>query len=135
MTAQRDDPWIGVHVLTEFVFCPRAGLIAYEQQANDEDEEPASPQLSYRRGGLYWSMRQIKTQLIRQLTQMWLLAASSVALVVAAAIAAPSSPVGIALLITSAATFILTLKRAYRVTRLFFLCDLNSFYFLYFDCP
>jgi hypothetical protein len=43
-------PWIGVHVLSQFVFCPRAGLIEYEQQAEDEGEEAvdtAGPRLDF----------------------------------------------------------------------------------------
>ncbi|MAT70846.1 MAG: hypothetical protein CMJ58_15130 [Planctomycetaceae bacterium] len=118
MTAQRDDPWIGVHVLTEFVFCPRAGLLAYEQQADVEEDELAAPQLGYRPGALYWSMRQIKTQLTRQLTQMWLLGAATVAFLVTAVIADATSPAGLVLLIASAVMFILALKRVYRVIRL-----------------
>lgn len=41
-------PWIGVHVLAEFVFCPRAGLIALEEKRVDlgEDLERA-PRLDY----------------------------------------------------------------------------------------
>ena len=30
LDAKPNDPWLGVHVLTEFIFCPRAGLIAFE---------------------------------------------------------------------------------------------------------
>src|SRR5947209_1200704 len=33
------DPWLGVHVLTEFVFCPRAGLIELEKETRDEGDE------------------------------------------------------------------------------------------------
>lgn len=41
-------PWIGVHVLTEFMFCPRAGLITFEQQRPDTGEElDESPRLDY----------------------------------------------------------------------------------------
>ena len=41
--ASGDDPWIGVHLLTEFVFCPRAGLLEYEKRTDGEPEDPAAP--------------------------------------------------------------------------------------------
>ena len=48
MAAQDATPWIGVHVLTEFIFCPRAGLIAFEQQRIDPGEEiDGAPRLDY----------------------------------------------------------------------------------------
>ena len=48
MAAQDTTPWIGVHVLTEFVFCPRAGVIAFEQRRIDTGEEiDGSPRLDY----------------------------------------------------------------------------------------
>lgn len=34
------EPALGVHVLTEFVFCPRAGLCAYETGGNETEETP-----------------------------------------------------------------------------------------------
>lgn len=41
-------PWIGVHVLAEFIFCPRAGLIAFEQRRSDPGQELGdSPRLDY----------------------------------------------------------------------------------------
>ncbi|MGD8450899.1 MAG: hypothetical protein PVJ57_03695 [Phycisphaerae bacterium] len=49
LDARSDDPWIGVHVLTEFVFCPRAGLMAYEEQDEDQgvEAEDRGPRLDY----------------------------------------------------------------------------------------
>ena len=38
MAAEANDPRLGVHCLSEFVFCPRAGLCLYEQ--DHEDDEP-----------------------------------------------------------------------------------------------
>lgn len=32
-------PWIGVHVLSEFVFCPRAGVLTFEMGVEDTGEE------------------------------------------------------------------------------------------------
>jgi len=40
MAAEPDDPWLSVHGLSEFVFCPRAGLCLYEQDGEPEDDEP-----------------------------------------------------------------------------------------------
>jgi len=42
LLANHDDPWLGVNLLSEFVFCPRAGLIESERSREDvgEDEEP-----------------------------------------------------------------------------------------------
>ena len=39
MHAAPGDPTIGVHVLTEFIFCPRAGLCIYEENIDDPGEE------------------------------------------------------------------------------------------------
>jgi len=47
MEARGADPWLGVHVLTEFVFCPRAGLCMYETPEEDSGEEILPPSLDY----------------------------------------------------------------------------------------
>ena len=40
LLAEKDDPQLSVHVLSEFVYCPRAGLCLYEQDADhDEPQE------------------------------------------------------------------------------------------------
>jgi len=39
LAAREDDPKLGVHCLTEFVFCPRAGLCLYEQDDEFEERE------------------------------------------------------------------------------------------------
>jgi hypothetical protein len=43
LAATPDDPWLGVNVLTEFVFCPRAGIIQIEKQQEDSGEEQEDP--------------------------------------------------------------------------------------------
>ncbi|MBI1310097.1 hypothetical protein GC176_02230 [bacterium] len=40
MKARSDDPWLSVHAIAEYTFCPRAGLIAYENRRADPDDEP-----------------------------------------------------------------------------------------------
>jgi hypothetical protein len=42
LDAATGDPRLGVHVLTEFFYCPRAGVVAFESQPDDcgEDERP-----------------------------------------------------------------------------------------------
>lgn len=40
MDANDDDPMIGIHVLSQFVYCPRAGVCAHETRQCDLDEEP-----------------------------------------------------------------------------------------------
>ena len=37
--AEPYEPWIGVHALSEFVFCPRAGICSHDQAGNDDGEE------------------------------------------------------------------------------------------------
>lgn len=61
--ASSSDPWLGVHALTEFIFCSRAGLIAHEQQEEetDDEEQPAAQSLDYT--PTYYSARQIESAL------------------------------------------------------------------------
>ena len=33
------EPWLGVHTLSEFVFCPRAGICSHDLAGNDDGEE------------------------------------------------------------------------------------------------
>lgn len=44
--AQPDDPPLGVHVLTEFIFCQRAGLLTWEQRESDSGDD-RDPHLNY----------------------------------------------------------------------------------------
>ena len=42
MEASEKDPWLGVYVLSQFVFCPRAGINAHESPVEpDEEGEPS----------------------------------------------------------------------------------------------
>lgn len=51
LSATSETPWFGVHVLSQFGFCERAGLIEYEQATDDEGEEEdfeaPGPRLDY----------------------------------------------------------------------------------------
>lgn len=47
MTTETKTDLIGVHTLSEFVFCPRAGLICHGQQSNDTGTDGWTPDLSY----------------------------------------------------------------------------------------
>ena len=44
--ARPDDPALGVHVLTEFLFCQRAGLLTWEKREPDPGQE-RDPHLNY----------------------------------------------------------------------------------------
>ena len=47
-TAAATDPMIGVHVLSEFIFCRRSGLLALEKGVDDEGYDPEEcPRLNY----------------------------------------------------------------------------------------
>jgi hypothetical protein len=47
LAANKNDPNITVHQLSEFVFCPRAGLCLYEQDQEFQEEEENVANLSY----------------------------------------------------------------------------------------
>ena len=40
MVATPGDAWLSVHAIAEYSFCPRAGLLAYENKRGDVDDEP-----------------------------------------------------------------------------------------------
>lgn len=40
LIANPGDPWVSVHAIAEYAFCPRAGLLAYENKRTDDDDEP-----------------------------------------------------------------------------------------------
>ncbi len=40
MVATPGDAWLSVHAIAEYAFCPRAGLLAYENKRGDVDDEP-----------------------------------------------------------------------------------------------
>ena len=71
MVADTNDPMIGVHTLTEFIFCPRAGLFQYEQQMEDDEEIiEQTPNLEYM--PLY-DLRAIELQLQKRFKKFWTL--------------------------------------------------------------
>ena len=47
--AERTDANLGVHTLSQFVFCPRAGFLHWEERTDDSgiDEDPRIPNLTY----------------------------------------------------------------------------------------
>jgi hypothetical protein len=47
LLAAGNDPDLGVHVVTEFLYCPRAGVITYEEKSDDHGEETRSIRLGY----------------------------------------------------------------------------------------
>lgn len=64
--AADDDPRLSVHTLGEFLYCPRAGLQAYEHQGSEDDERPPVAHLSFLppyelaelRERLHWQLQQ-----------------------------------------------------------------------------
>ncbi len=42
MRAVAGDPWLKVHAVAEYIFCPRAGILAHENHHDDDDEEQPS---------------------------------------------------------------------------------------------
>ena len=58
IAADPHTPWIGVHSLTEFMFCPRAGLLAHESGDHERPEE--QPNLRYLPE---WSLEAIQQRL------------------------------------------------------------------------
>jgi hypothetical protein len=72
-----EDPALGVHALTEFIFCPRAGIIAWENGAPDTggaDETP--PRLDYLPR---FDIRLMEDELNTRLNRFWLFSALSLA--------------------------------------------------------
>lgn len=62
-------PHLGVHVLTEFMFCHRAGILAYEERRDDPGQElDAPPRLDYLPD---FSVREIQDALQRTWTRIW----------------------------------------------------------------
>jgi hypothetical protein len=74
---EASDPWIGVHVLTEFIFCPRAGVVAYEQRGEDQGVvELQGPALEY--VPTLFELRDIEARLESELHRLGLYAAGLV---------------------------------------------------------
>lgn len=61
------EPRLGVYVLTEFVFCPRAGLCAHETGHNEEEN---SPPLSYFSFNPLYTLGEIEAALQRAISEM-----------------------------------------------------------------
>lgn len=62
-------PHVGVHVLTEFVFCSRAGVLAHEAQQGDPGQDfDAAPRLDYLPD---FSVREIQDALQKTWTCIW----------------------------------------------------------------
>ncbi len=75
------EPRLGVYVLTEFVFCPRAGLCAHETQREEEDESPPPSFFSF--NPLY-SLPEIDAALQRAMNETtWYAAVAGISVVVA----------------------------------------------------
>ena len=61
---------VGVHVLGQFEFCPRAGVIAYEEVLDDPGEEDSPQRLDYLPD---YEERLIQTELDRRMRFFWCL--------------------------------------------------------------
>lgn len=67
-----EDPALGVHALTEFIFCPRAGIIAWETGARDTGADETPPRLDYLPR---FDIRLMEEELNSRLNRFWLLSA------------------------------------------------------------
>jgi hypothetical protein len=76
------EPRLGVYVLTEFVFCPRAGLCAHETGHNEEEN---SPPLSFFSFNPLYTLGEIEATLQRAISEMtWFVAGAGFSAVLAA---------------------------------------------------
>ena len=69
MRAQPDDPFLGVYVLTEFIFCPRAGVIAHEAGQDESAEDLGPVKLDYMPE---YDLHEIERALQELKGQLWL---------------------------------------------------------------
>lgn len=76
-------PWLTIHALTEFVFCPRAGLIAAETDSRDENEQETT-NLDF---SLPFTLDELEYRLARNLNRVWILAGAATVLLLLGAIA------------------------------------------------
>ena len=77
------EPSLGVFVLTEFVYCPRAGLCAHET-GREEEEEEDSPPLSFFSFNPLLSIPEIDAALQRAIGDMtWYVAGAALSAIVA----------------------------------------------------
>lgn len=64
LLADTKEPWIGVHTLSEFAFCPRAGVCSHDQAGGDDGEEFCD------RPGFYHLPIFFRTELELQLSEL-----------------------------------------------------------------
>ncbi|MCI0402396.1 MAG: hypothetical protein L0212_02600 [Acidobacteria bacterium] len=69
VTPSESLPHLGVYVLTEFVFCPRAGLCALGAEREEEEEPPPA----WGRWPAYYTLREIEGGLVRAFRHVWVL--------------------------------------------------------------
>ena len=74
MMASGQDPFVGVHALTEFIYCPRAGILAFELEREQGPEEQANLSSLPR-----WSLVRIERRLQSLIRQLELFVAIAVA--------------------------------------------------------
>ena len=75
------EPALGVYVLTEFVYCPRAGLCAHE---TEHDEEEDAPRLSFFSFNPLYSVAEIEAALQRTMSELtWYAAGAAFSAVLA----------------------------------------------------
>jgi hypothetical protein len=75
--------WLTVHALSEFVFCPRAGILTVETRADVDDQQPRA-NLDF---SLPYTIEEMEQRLQRNLNRLWLLGAATCAVLVGAALA------------------------------------------------
>ena len=87
-------PWLTVHALTEFVFCPRAGLVAVETCSRDEHELPPN-NLDF---SLPFTLDELEYRLARNLNRLWILAGAAAIILLVGTVAAWRDQYGIAIM-------------------------------------
>ena len=75
-------PWLTVHALTEFVFCPRAGLITVETDSREEPEQAAA-NLDF---SLPFTLDELEYRLARNLNRLWITGGASIVFLLAGVI-------------------------------------------------
>lgn len=76
--------WLTVHALSEFVFCPRAGILTVETAADNHAARPRA-NLDF---SLPYTVEELEQGLNRHLNRLWLLGTATVVALVGAAVAA-----------------------------------------------
>lgn len=65
MVADREEPWISVSLLAEYVYCPRAGIIQHESAEEDTGEEQDRHHAGRSRAKAFYTIHQIRRELER----------------------------------------------------------------------